>query len=179
MANFASLLSEGFGAITIAFLKSWKLSLASLLTLPLMISSFAVTHAFLQSGNSQENRAYQESANIVQEILYSIPTVLSFNAQKLESKRYAKSLSLSERLMARKGLIVGFSYAFSMLGITSLFLVIVQYGTTLYLENELGLQHVYTTFFLIIIGSLSLGQLSTYYVDFNECDQSCDRLFGI
>ena len=92
MANFASLLSEGIGAITISFLKSWKLSLASLLTLPLMITAFAVTHAFLQSGNSEENRAYQESANIVQEILYSIPTVLSFNAQKLESKRYAKSL---------------------------------------------------------------------------------------
>lgn len=82
-------------------------------------------------------------------------------------------------MSARKGLIVGCSYAFSMLGITSLFLVIVQYGTTLYLDGEIGLQHVYTTFFLIIIGSLSLGQLSTYYVDFNGCDESCERLFGV
>jgi ABC-type multidrug transport system fused ATPase/permease subunit len=92
--------------ILIGFYLCWELTLVLIAMAPVLIASIYITNRMLMTQTKKEMTAYSIASSIAEEVLSSIRTVMAFNAQFFELKRYEDCLVNARKIGFRKAFIV-------------------------------------------------------------------------
>ena len=127
-ADFLSLLARMIGCMAFSLVKGWKLTLVILSISPFVILMFNLTIKFSIKYARKQIQAYTKSNTIVLEVFTTIRTIVAFNGQDKEQKRYANSLTEIPMIGLRNSLVQGLSQIFSNLFMGLVFAAALWYG---------------------------------------------------
>ncbi|CAF3502579.1 unnamed protein product [Rotaria sp. Silwood1] len=163
LGSTSQFLGAFFTGFILGFVKGWKLTLVILSISPLLFSS-AVLFSKLASGlTAMELKAYGKAGAIAEEVFSSIRTVLSYNGQEREEKRYEQHLGEAKRNGIKKGAINGFTMGSVWFFIYCAYSLGFWYGAKLIREEGYNIGDVIIVFFSIIIAIFNLGQASPHF----------------
>ncbi|CAF1014116.1 unnamed protein product [Rotaria sordida] len=152
-----------FTGFILGFVKGWKLTLVILSISPLLFIS-AMLFSRLASGlTAMELKAYGKAGAIAEEVFSSVRTVLSYNGQEREEKRYEKYLGEAKKNGIKKGAISGFTMGCVWFFIYCAYALGFWYGAKLIREEGYSIGNVIIVFFSIIIAIFNLGQASPHF----------------
>ncbi|KAE9552310.1 hypothetical protein FO519_004496 [Halicephalobus sp. NKZ332] len=143
--------------IGLAFYFSVELTLVMLVLSPFMVFSLHLCHKTLISQTKKESTAYSVCGSIANEVLSSIKTVISFNSQNFETKRYSESLKKAQKVGFRKALIVSVCAAIH--EAIEFFTIAIgfYYGGTLVFSKQISPGTVFGVFWSVFVGALRFG----------------------
>ncbi|CAF3678455.1 unnamed protein product [Rotaria sp. Silwood1] len=110
-----------------------------------------------------ELKAYGKAGAIAEEVFSSIRTVLSYNGQEREEKRYEKHLDEAKRNGIKKGIINGVTMGSVRFIIFCAYALAFWYGGKLIRDEGYNIGDVLIVFWWIIIGIFNLGQASPHF----------------
>lgn len=156
--------AQFFAGFAIGFWKSWKMTLVMMSLTPVLAILAAYFSSLMQNFAKREQALYADAGSVAEEVISCMRTVVSFNGQKQEVKRYGKSLEETKQIGIKKSMVTGL-----LLG--SLYLVMFgDYALSFWYGNEqvkdyitsMGAEGitpgtVLTVFFCVMIGSFSIG----------------------
>ncbi|PON64855.1 ABC transporter [Parasponia andersonii] len=160
VGKFIQLVATFFGGFIIAFIKGWFLTLVMLSSIPALVISGAVMSITIAKLSSRGQTAYSLAATVVEQTIGSIRTVASFTGEKLAIDRYNNSLTKAYKSGVQEGLATGMG-----MGVV-LFIVFCSYGLAVWFSGKMIIEKGYTggdvinIIFVVLTGSMSLGQAS-------------------
>eukprot|EP00045_Choanoeca_perplexa_P017639 m.260542 g.260542 ORF g.260542 m.260542 type:complete len:1285 (+) comp17591_c0_seq13:3177-7031(+) len=146
------------GGFIVGFIYSWKLTLVIFSTVPLLGLGGAMMASLVGDANSSGNKFYAKAGAIADETIRMIRTVIAFDTQDHEAKRYSKDLATSMKLGTRAGMFQGLGMGMTFGVMFLSYALTFWYGGTLIKDGELSTGDVITAFFAVIIGAMALGQ---------------------
>ncbi|KAJ1101110.1 hypothetical protein NDU88_006183 [Pleurodeles waltl] len=157
---FAQHLCTFVVGIVFGFVYGWKLTLVILLLALVLAASAAVWLKILGSLTAKEISAYSEAGAIAEEILSAIRTVVAFNGQKKALSRYEVKLWDARDAGMKKSFAKHLSMGIYDFVLFSTYALGLWYGTKLTVDepDNYSLGIVIIVFWLLLIGSLSIGQ---------------------
>ncbi|CAF3575971.1 unnamed protein product [Rotaria sordida] len=151
---------------TACFVKGWKLTLVILSLAPLLFISAMLFSKLASSLTAMELKAYGKAGAIAEEVFSSIRTVLSYNGQEREEKRYEQHLDEAKRNGVKKGAINGATMGSVWFIICCTYALGLWYGAKLIRDEGYNIGNVLIVFFSIIIAVFNLGQASPHFQAF-------------
>ncbi|KAH9123901.1 hypothetical protein AeMF1_005243 [Aphanomyces euteiches] len=164
-----SFLAMGIGALVLAFIHGWELSLVLIAFTPLIgVSAFCMTEAITAAVQGGVE-AYAEAGGIAEESLRDIKTVQMFNAMDTMADKYMTALFRTEKAGVKKGLAVGVGTGVMYFFMLCTYAVGMYYGAVRITNDQLG-DHpctgdgcydggrVIIVFFCIVMTGVALGQ---------------------
>ncbi|XP_071144835.1 ATP-dependent translocase ABCB1-like isoform X2 [Mytilus edulis] len=156
--------AQFFAGFAIGFYKSWNMTLVMMSLTPLLAILGGYFSGLMQNFAKREQALYADAGSVAEEVISCMRTVVSFNGQKQEVKRYGKSLEETKQIGIKKSMVTGL-----LLG--SLYLVMFgDYALSFWYGNEQVKKFitsngedgitpgtVLTVFFCVMIGSFSIG----------------------
>lgn len=101
-------ISQLIGGFTIAFFKSWKLSVVVIACVPLLGVAAAIMTKSGGAGSSRAKASYDKAGAIASETLSSMRTVASFGGEPLVAQKYGSHLVKAQNAATRAGIFVAF-----------------------------------------------------------------------
>ncbi|KAK6140456.1 hypothetical protein DH2020_025799 [Rehmannia glutinosa] len=114
VGKFVQSVASFLGGFLIAAVKGWLLTLVMLSSIPLLIISSGMMYFLRTKLANRTQTAYVGAANVVQETIGSIRTVVSLTGEKQAVGDYNKFLSVSYKSDILAGLITGLGNGFFM-----------------------------------------------------------------
>ncbi|VDL74808.1 unnamed protein product [Nippostrongylus brasiliensis] len=149
--------------MAVAFSNSWEMTLVMIAFFPIffgpLIVSSKVTLTFFSIELSTfEQKAYTDAGATAEEVIHGIRTVVAFNGQEKEIKRYSNHLEMGMKYGVRKAFLTSFGTAFIM-GVLFISMgVSFWYGTKLVISGHITPGTVFAVFWAVIGGAMSIGQ---------------------
>ncbi|CAF4895872.1 unnamed protein product [Rotaria sp. Silwood1] len=151
-----------------SFVNGWKLTLIMLSVSPFLFISVALFSKLASSLTVTELEAYSKAGAIAEEVFSSIRTVLAYNGQEREEKRYEKHLDEAKINGIKKGAISGifigtlwfFSFCSYALGFW--------YGAKLIRDEGYRIGDVCVVFFSITNGISKLVKTGSHFEAFTQ-----------
>ncbi|KAK3611392.1 hypothetical protein CHS0354_036589 [Potamilus streckersoni] len=173
----------GFG---IGFWKGWKLTLVMMSLTPLLAICAAFFSKILVNYTKKEQETYAQAGSVAEEVLSCIRTVMSFNGQKLEQKRYKTALEESKKLGIKKSLVTGLGTGFTFFVMFATYALAFWFGNNQVKdwynsgqEDGMSPGSVLTVFFCVIIGSFSIGNATPHLNSISTAKGAAAVLFDI
>lgn len=94
--------------IAVGFAYSWDLSLIVLCIIPVMFIPISILGSAKTTMERLGARSYARSGSAATEAISNIRTVVAFNGQEAEARRYSKHLGLAGMVIVRAGMAIGF-----------------------------------------------------------------------
>ncbi|CAF1420960.1 unnamed protein product [Rotaria sordida] len=113
-----------------------------------------------------ELKAYGKAGAIAEEVFSSIRTVLSYNGQEREEKRYEQHLDEAKRNGIKKGVINGATMGLLWFIICCTYALGLWYGAKLIRDEGYNIGKVLIVFFSILVAVFSLGQAGPHFQAF-------------
>ncbi|KAF9622097.1 hypothetical protein IFM89_029381 [Coptis chinensis] len=154
------LISAFLGGYAVAFFRGWLLVLVMLSTVPLLILAGALTSMIITKMATREQSAYSEAAALVEQIISSIKTVVSFTGERAAIDRYNMSLNRSYESSVQEGLAAGLGIGIVSCIIFCSYGLAVWFGTLMIIRKGYTGGDVIIVLFAIVTCSLSLGEVS-------------------
>ncbi|PIA37911.1 hypothetical protein AQUCO_02900042v1 [Aquilegia coerulea] len=160
VGKFIQLISTFVGGFVVAFLRGWILVLVLMSMVPLLVLSGAAMSIVVNKLATREQAAYSEAASLIEQIIGSIKTVVSFTGEREAINRYNRSLDSSYESSIQEGLAAGFGIGLVM------FIVFCSYGLATRIGSLMIIKEGYTggdvvnVIFAVIFCSMCLGQVS-------------------
>lgn len=161
VATMIQWITSCLAAYVIAFISGWKLALATVAFCPIIIAFGAFMTKFLRTIAQREAQSYAKAGAVAEEVFTSIRTVMAFNGQGKECKRYDDNLASANKESVRKGMVAGLGQSAFWFFVYTAFAVAFWYGMYLTRTGELaGFEpgETLTVFMGVMIGSMALGQ---------------------
>ncbi|KAL3862668.1 hypothetical protein ACJMK2_008621 [Sinanodonta woodiana] len=181
--QFVAAFAGGFG---IGFWKGWKLTLVMMSLTPVLAICAAFFSKMLVNYTKKEQETYAQAGSVAEEVLSCIRTVMSFNGQKLERKRYETALEESKKLGVKKSLVTGLGTGFTFFVMFATYALAFWFGNTQVKdwynsgqEDGMSPGSVLTVFFCVIIGSFSIGNASPHLNSIATAKGAAAVLFDI
>ncbi|XP_055911756.1 multidrug resistance protein homolog 65 [Eupeodes corollae] len=185
VAHFLYLIISFVITVAISFAYGWKLTLAVSVYIPIVIVMNYFVTKYQSRLTALEQDSYSSAGNLVEEILSSIRTVVSFAGEKKESARYDNFLIPARKASQKKGAFSGFSD-----GVLKSLLFIscagaFWYGVNLILADRDKVDKEYTpailmiAFFGIIVGADNIARSSPFLESFATARGCATKIFGI
>ncbi|TKR81874.1 hypothetical protein L596_015676 [Steinernema carpocapsae] len=164
MGDKIGVLFQGIGqfcaGFAIAFTYSWKMTLVMMSLIPIIVVLTVIMIIKTSQASRKEAESYGIAGATAEEVLSNIRTVISFNGQKKESKKYEAQLRNARSLGIRKAIINGI-----FLG-TMLFCLFSSFGLSFWfggsegrcISRETG--DVFTVFMAVMSGAMALSTVS-------------------
>ncbi|KAE9552641.1 hypothetical protein FO519_004154 [Halicephalobus sp. NKZ332] len=166
-------------SIVLAFYFSFELTLTMLVLAPFMAVSFQLCQKTLTSQTKKESAAYSVCGGIANEVLNFIKTVLSFNAQVFEIKRYSESLKKAQKVGFRKALVVSIFVAINEALHYCSYGVIYYYGGILVLSGKISSGTVHGISWCICAAALKFGMAVSQFPALIKAKVSARQIFDI
>ncbi|XP_033614571.1 ATP-dependent translocase ABCB1 isoform X5 [Fukomys damarensis] len=163
----------------IGFTRGWKLTLVILAVSPVLGLSAAICAKILSSFTDKELSAYAKAGAVAEEVLAAIRTVIAFGGQKKELERYNKNLEEAKRIGIKKAVTANVSVGANFLLTYASYALAFWYGTILVLSGEYSIGQVFTVFFSVLMGTLSIGQASPNIEAFANARGAAYEIFKI
>lgn len=105
--NEIHILVQFVGGLAVSFSFSWKLSLVMMAILPAMLIVIAGIGVLSKIFIKQEQDGTSQAGTIAEEVVNGIRTVIAFNGQSKEAKRYDDSLGVIQKSGNKKNIVMG------------------------------------------------------------------------
>ncbi|CAG2221419.1 ABCB1 [Mytilus edulis] len=99
--------AQFFAGFAIGFYKSWNMTLVMMSLTPLLAILGGYFSALMQNFAKREQALYADAGSVAEEVISCMRTVVSFNGQKQEVKRYGKSLEETKQIGIKKSMVTG------------------------------------------------------------------------
>ncbi|KAK0405945.1 hypothetical protein QR680_018274 [Steinernema hermaphroditum] len=152
--------AQFFAGFGIAFFYSWKMTLVMLSVIPALVILAIIMAKKTGEASRKEAEGYGVAGAIAEEVLANIRTVIAFNGQKREIKRYEGQLKIARAMGVRKAVITGLSLGVFFFFLFSSFGLSFWFGGNLYLSGELLPGDVFTVFMAVMSGAMALSTVS-------------------
>uniref|UniRef100_A0A0N5B226 ABC-type xenobiotic transporter n=1 Tax=Strongyloides papillosus TaxID=174720 RepID=A0A0N5B226_STREA len=165
--------------MSVAFSYSWKMSLVMVAFVPIIFACLSAISFLSKRFVKTESEAYSEAGAVADEVVNGIRTVIAFNGQTNEIKRYSNFLNIAAKSGAIKGGIVASNMGLMMLFMFVAMAVSFYYGTHLLVDNEIESGMVFSVFWAFIGGVFSLGQAAPQIAVIMAARQAGGEIFKI
>ncbi|KAK6162934.1 hypothetical protein DH2020_002775 [Rehmannia glutinosa] len=155
VGKFVQSVASFLGGFLIAAVKGWLLTLVMLSSIPLLIISSGMMYFLRTKLANRTQTAYVGAANVVQETIGSIRTVVSLTGEKQAVGDYNKFLSVSYKSDILAGLITGLGNGFFMSIMYCSYGLGVWFGAKMILHKGYTGGDVFSVLLAVIIGSSS------------------------
>lgn len=182
---FTYLLISFITSIIISFIYGWKLTLVMLSCAPIIVIATAVVAKVQSSLTAQELNAYGEAGSVAEEVLSAIRTVVAFNGEQKEVKRYVNNLDRAEVSGIKRGLWSGVGGGVMWFIIYLSYALAFWYGVQLILEDRPKLDKEYTpavlviVFFGVLAGAQNMGLTSPHLEAFAVSRASAAAIYQV
>ncbi|CAJ0587030.1 unnamed protein product, partial [Mesorhabditis spiculigera] len=144
LGAMCSYLAQFVGGIITAFVLSWKMTLIMLAFMPLFLAPMFLAGKFIKKTIPRELAAYGKAGAVAEEVVSGIRTVVAFNGQEKEIKRYESHLRAGEKHGIRKSFFTAAGVSF-------------YFGTVLVTKDEITPGVVFAVFWAVISGTFAIG----------------------
>nr|XP_018672478.2 multidrug resistance protein 1A-like isoform X1 [Ciona intestinalis] len=175
------MLCRAIAGLIIGFVYGWKLALVILAVSPLLIMSAGVMFRIATAFTKKELDAYAKAGAVAEEVLSSIRTVVAFDGQDKECKRYEENLVHARKVGIQKGITSGAGLGTVFFIMFSTYGLAFWYGSSLVFAGEPGFDvgTMLTTFFGVLIGAFSLGGAGSNMEYFAAAKAAAYKVFEI
>uniref|UniRef100_F6URM6 Multidrug resistance protein 1A n=1 Tax=Ciona intestinalis TaxID=7719 RepID=F6URM6_CIOIN len=156
-----------------------KLSAVILAVSPLLVASAGILFKMTSMFTKKELDAYAKAGAVAEEVLSSIRTVVAFDGQDKECKRYQTNLNEARVVGIKKGVVGGLSIGALFCIMFSTYGLAFWYGSTLVRSGEITVGNMLTAFFGVLIGAFSLGQGMSNMEYFSGAQAAAYKVFEI
>lgn len=174
-ADFFTFIS-GF---VIAFVRGPRLAGVMLAVIPFLVIAGALLIRILSSATSKSQKAYGRAGAVAEEVLSSIRTVVSFNAEEKEMQRYAARLDDARRVGERKGWMAGAGIGFTYFSLYCSYGLAFFYGGLEISDGVLTSGTVFNSFFAVLIGAFALGRSIPHFSDFSKGMSAAYHVYAV
>ncbi|VDM65740.1 unnamed protein product [Strongylus vulgaris] len=144
--------------INVAVWNSWEMTLVMVAFFPIFFGPLTVASKIMGKIAPKEQKAYTDAGATSEEVIHGIRTVMAFNGQEKEIKRYGDHLSKGMKYGVRKALLTSFGTAFIMGALFISMAVSFWYGTKLVISGRITPGTVFAVFWAVIGGAFAAGQ---------------------
>ncbi|KAL6734422.1 hypothetical protein Aduo_004964 [Ancylostoma duodenale] len=144
--------------MNVALWNSWQMTLVMIAFFPVFFGPLTVASKIMAAIVPKEQKAYTNAGATAEEVIHGIRTVVAFNGQEKEIKRYDSHLSKGMKYGVRKALLTSFGTAFIMGALFIAMAVSFWYGTKLVISGNITPGTVFAVFWAVIGGAFAAGQ---------------------
>ncbi|OVA17091.1 ABC transporter [Macleaya cordata] len=160
VGKFIQLMSAFFGCYVIAFTKSWLLSSLMLSCIPPLVIGGIIMSKYISKVSYGGQAANAEAANVVEQTVGAIRTVVSFTGEKAAIHKYNKLLRTTYFSTIQQAFASGIGFGFAMAILYSYYGLAILYGSKLIVEKGYNGGEIVNVIISFTIGGMSLGQAS-------------------
>jgi ABC-type multidrug transport system fused ATPase/permease subunit len=158
---------------------SWKLTLFMLATFPIIVIAALVFGRYIRVLSRKVQDRLAEANTIVEESLQSISIVKAFTNERLESKRFGKSIDETVRLALKAANLRGGFISFFIIGLFGGIVLVIWYGGNLVIGQEILISQLITFLTLTIFIGGSLSGLGDLYAQLQRTVGASERILEI
>ncbi|CAJ0607312.1 unnamed protein product [Cylicocyclus nassatus] len=144
--------------INVAVWNSWQMTLVMIAFFPLFFGPLTIASKLMGKIAPKEQQAYTDAGGTAEEVIHGIRTVMAFNGQEKEIKRYGNHLDKGMKYGVRKALLTSFGTAFIMGALFVSMAISFWYGTKLVISGSITPGTVFAVFWAVIGGAFAVGQ---------------------
>ncbi|KAG8201139.1 hypothetical protein JTE90_028804 [Oedothorax gibbosus] len=166
-------------SIAIAFIFGWKLALALVIVVPILLASGAVEMKILKGNQKRDTELMAHASEVACEAIENIRTVQSLT---LEEKFYESYVGhLLEPFIENKknAKIYALAYAFSQGIMFFTYAAAFRLGAYLVAQSQMEAVNVYRVFFAMAFSAVSVGQWTSYLPDYAKAKLSAGLIFNL
>ncbi|KAJ1953825.1 hypothetical protein EC988_002771, partial [Linderina pennispora] len=175
MMNITSFIT-GF---IIALVKGWDMALICVCVLPFIVGSASVMGWKIAKWITFEQDNTAESGAIADEVLGGIRTVMAFNGQKSELKRYDEKLETAYQFGRKKGMILGVGYGAVQFFIFTMYCIGFNYGIWRIVNGHLNAEQLLIVFFALLMGGFSIAGSAPNFSAVSTAQGCAAKVFAI
>ncbi|KAL1914585.1 uncharacterized protein VTP21DRAFT_8116 [Calcarisporiella thermophila] len=174
-----SAISALFFGLLIAFKYGWKLTLALLPVMPLIIGSLLFRLKSLNGFSGKVEKEYRLAGRVAGEAIREIRTIASLAAEDVFEKKYAEYCQVPHSFAMKKAFITSIGYGLSE-GLYHLAHILGLYlGARFIQSGEMTSQQVTVVLFTVIWSSRGLSQFSSHMPRFVKAKRAAINLFEL
>ncbi|KAF2814612.1 P-loop containing nucleoside triphosphate hydrolase protein [Mytilinidion resinicola] len=151
MAEAVQCLSTGIGAIILALVFSWNLTLVIIATVPIVFIVMTILSARIGPHVHEQGERLQGAMKYVTNAFRSIEMVKCFNGQESELERYTRAIREAAKSYTRQASLKSMQLAFLQFCTLSVFVQGFWYGSTLIARGKRSPGQVITTFWCALV----------------------------
>ncbi|KDQ06807.1 hypothetical protein BOTBODRAFT_181275 [Botryobasidium botryosum FD-172 SS1] len=178
VALAVSYLGSFFAGFILAYVRSWKLSLALTSILPCITISGAVMNGFVAFYMQLSLKHVAEGGSFAEEVFSSIRTAQAFGTQEKLATLYDVRVNNSYQSEAKKAVFQGVGLGLFFFIIYSAYGLCFSFGTTLIISGEVNAGIVVNVFLSILTGSFSLAMLAPELQAISYARAAAAKLFA-
>lgn len=165
--------------IAIILYISWKLTLFMLLTFPIVVIAAFVFGKYIRVLSRKVQNKLAESNAMVSETLQSISVVKGFTNEKVESDKYAGTMTDLVSLSIRTAIFRGGFISFSIVGLFGGIMLVVWYGGGLVEQGQIQLADLMSFLFYTAFIGASVNGLGDIYSQIQSSVGASERILEI
>ncbi|KAH8371803.1 hypothetical protein KR093_008900 [Drosophila rubida] len=183
---FVHFIVSFLGAIILAFIKGWQLSLVCLTSMPVTFIAMGFVAIATSKLAKQEVNIYASAAVVAEEALSGIRTVKAFEGESKEVTAYKTKVVAAKDLNIKRNMFSGIGFGLLWFFIYASYALAFWYGVGLVIK---GRHEPYfanydpgtmiTVFFSVMMGSMNIGMASPYIEAFGIARGACAKVFHI
>ncbi|XP_006644563.3 ABC transporter B family member 4-like [Oryza brachyantha] len=177
VGKFLQLVATFVGGFVVAFVKGWLLSLVMLACIPPVVVAGGAVSKMLAKISSKGQASYSDAANVVEQTLGAIKTVVSFNGEKQAIASYNKLINKAYKAAVEEGLTNGFGMGSVFFIFFSSYGLAIWYGGKLVISKGYSGGDIINILFAVMTGAMSLGNATPCMAAFAEGQSAAYRLF--
>ncbi|MCD7457389.1 ATP-binding cassette sub- B member 9 [Datura stramonium] len=177
VGKFIQFLSAFVGGFIIAFTKGWLLSLVLVSCIPALVIAGGAMALFMSKMSSRGQLAYAQAGNVVEQTVGAIRTVAAFNGEKVVINKYDNTLKIAYAFTVQQGLVSGIGLGTFLLVLLSTYGLAIWYGSKLIIEKGYHGGDVINVLMAILIGGMSLGQITPSLNSFAAGKAAAHKMF--
>ncbi|OLL23431.1 Leptomycin B resistance protein pmd1, partial [Neolecta irregularis DAH-3] len=177
--TMVSITLQIFGGLILSLIVAWKLALAVMCTIPVLLTTEYLRFALLQRFQVSIQEVYQKSAQFACEATANIRTVQSLTRETCLWEEYSQCLSGPSRASVISSAKSSLLYSCSTC-LTFLFYALAfWWGSTLIIRGELSFLDFCIALVSVVFGSQSAGQLFSFSPDIGKAITSASNIFRL
>ncbi|ORX64531.1 P-loop containing nucleoside triphosphate hydrolase protein [Basidiobolus meristosporus CBS 931.73] len=152
-------LSTFIAGFVIAFLAGWRMTLVLLTAVPVMGFCGAMMAKYTMESSSDGQDSYAKAGGMAEQAISSIRTVVAFNGQNREIKRFDEVLADAYKSGVKKSFVTGAGMGSFMFVLFCAYALAFWYGGQQVKDGKMDSGAVLTVLFGTIIGAFSIGNV--------------------
>lgn len=179
MGHAVQQLSIFLGCSILALFKSYSLALVTLSAIPLALLIQIATQVVANPLFAEERRALEDSSTTVERTTNAIATVKAFNAQTIESEKFARGVLRAKKTYVKQAIVWSVNNGVTNLLLQIMFVAGFWFGSKLTRSGKVTAAEVMTVFWACLLGSTSLQGVVPHLVQISQGKASMASLIGL
>lgn len=166
-------------SIIIAFIFGWKLALALLAVVPILMISGIWQMKILKGHQKRDAELMSEAGNVASEAIENIRTVQSLTLERAFYEKYIDNLLLPFIESKKNAIVYAIAFAFSQAIMFFTYSAAFRLGAYLVAYDGMKPVNVYRVFFAMAFSAVSAGQWTSYLPDYTKAKLSAGLIFNL